>query len=79
MRNSFEQSALRELKESGMLPAGSRVAVGVSGGADSVALLRLLYALRDDLGIVVSAAHFNHSLRGADSDADENVRCATRR
>lgn len=71
MRNPFEQSALRQFKESGMLPAGSRVAVGVSGGADSVALLRLLHALRDQLGVVVMAAHFNHSLRGAESDADE--------
>lgn len=54
-----------------MLPAGSRVVVAVSGGADSVALLRLLDALKSELGIVVSAAHFNHSLRGAESDGDE--------
>ena len=43
----------------------------VSGGADSVALLRLLLELRKDLGIVLSVVHFNHHLRGADSDADE--------
>jgi len=47
------------------------VAVAVSGGADSVALLRVLIDLRKELGIVLSVAHFNHLLRGAESDADE--------
>ncbi len=51
--------------------AGDRVAVAVSGGADSVALLRVLLELRDELGIVLAVAHFNHGLRGAESDADQ--------
>src|SRR5438552_6615206 len=50
---------------------GERVAVAVSGGADSVALLRLLLELRAELGIVLSALHFNHKIRGAEADADE--------
>ena len=45
--------------------------VAVSGGIDSVALLRLLLALRDELGVVLSVVHFNHKLRGAESDADQ--------
>ena len=45
--------------------------VAVSGGIDSVAMLRLLLELRKDLGTVLSAVHFNHRLRGAESDADE--------
>ncbi len=45
--------------------------VAVSGGIDSVALLRLLLELRHELGIVLSVVHFNHKLRGAESDADE--------
>jgi len=44
----------------------------VSGGADSVALLRLLLELRKELGLVLSVVHFNHRLRGAEADADEN-------
>jgi len=54
-----------------MLRAGERVGVGVSGGADSVALLLLLLELRQELGIVLSVAHLNHKLRGRASDADE--------
>jgi len=47
------------------------VGVAVSGGIDSVALLRLLIELRGELGIVLSVVHFNHKLRGAESDSDE--------
>lgn len=50
---------------------GDRVVVAVSGGADSVALLRLLLELREKRGLVLSVAHFNHRLRGRASDADE--------
>ena len=52
--------------------AGERIGVAVSGGADSVALLRLFVELREPLGVVVCVAHFNHKLRGKASDADEN-------
>lgn len=51
--------------------AGERIGVAVSGGADSVALLRLFVELREALGVVVCVAHFNHKLRGNASDADE--------
>lgn len=54
-----------------MIQPGDSVICAVSGGADSVALLFALYLLRDKLGINLSAAHFNHRLRGAESDRDE--------
>jgi len=47
------------------------VAVAVSGGADSVALLRVLIELREELGIVLSLAHFHHGIRGAEADKDQ--------
>jgi len=53
-----------------MLAAGNRVGVAVSGGADSVALLRLLDRLRDELGITLVVVHFDHALRGAESETD---------
>jgi tRNA(Ile)-lysidine synthase len=49
---------------------GQRVAVAVSGGADSVALLRRLLEVRHELGIVCSITHVHHGIRGAEADAD---------
>jgi tRNA(Ile)-lysidine synthase len=55
----------------GLLTAGERVAIAVSAGADSVALLRILLELRTELGIVISVAHFHHGIRGSEADADQ--------
>lgn len=49
---------------------GISVLVAISGGADSVALLRGLLQLREPLKLTLRAAHLNHQLRGADADAD---------
>jgi tRNA(Ile)-lysidine synthase len=62
---------LAYIRERQLMKPGDRVGVAVSGGADSVALLRLLLELRGGLGIVLSVIHVNHQLRGAESDADE--------
>ena len=59
------------IRDQRLLQPGDRVAVAVSGGADSVALLRVLVELRQDLGIVLSMAHFHHEIRGAEADADQ--------
>ena len=53
-----------------LLKPGLRLAVGLSGGADSVALLRALVERRQDLGLVLHAAHLHHGLRGDEADAD---------
>ena len=54
-----------------MLQPGDTVVCAVSGGADSMALLWAMYLLKDKLKIQLSAAHFNHRLRGEESDRDE--------
>ena len=59
------------IREYGLIVPGDRVVCAVSGGADSVALLFALYLLRERLGITLEAAHFNHHLRGEESDGDE--------
>ncbi|MGA9673481.1 MAG: tRNA lysidine(34) synthetase TilS [Terracidiphilus sp.] len=53
-----------------LLRPGLRLAVGLSGGADSVALLRTLTEQSRELGLVLHAAHLHHGLRGAEADAD---------
>jgi len=53
-----------------LLRPGLRLGVGVSGGADSVALLRALAARSAELGLVLHVAHLHHGLRGAEADAD---------
>ncbi len=67
----MQNKLLAFLREQQMLQAGDRVICAVSGGADSVALLFAMYLLRQQLGIQVEAAHFNHHLRGDESDRDE--------
>lgn len=57
------------LKAMNSLP--SRVLAGVSGGADSVALLRLLVLDRETTGRQITAVHVNHGLRGSASDGDQ--------
>lgn len=59
------------IREYDMLRPGDHLVCAVSGGADSVALLYAMNLLADKLEITVSAAHFNHRLRGEESDADE--------
>jgi tRNA(Ile)-lysidine synthase len=68
--NSLENRLLESIRHARMLAPGDRAGVAVSGGADSVALLRILESLRDRLGITLLVVHFNHKLRGAESDAD---------
>jgi tRNA(Ile)-lysidine synthase len=67
----LQQSVLEYIRRHQLLKAGDRVGVAVSGGADSVALLRLLLELRKEVGVVLSVVHFNHKLRGSESDQDE--------
>lgn len=67
MRNK----ALLTVEQYQMLPAGSRVTVALSGGADSVALLHFLCSLRQERRLTIKACHINHLLRGEESERDE--------
>lgn len=53
-----------------LIDKGDRVAVALSGGCDSVALLNALYELREELGITLAAAHVNHHIRGDEAERD---------
>lgn len=67
----MQNKLLSMIRQYDMLSPGDSVICAVSGGADSVALLFALYLLKDRLGIRLEAAHFNHRLRGQESDEDE--------
>ena len=64
LQNRFHKALLL----SDCIPAGSRLLVAVSGGADSVALLRLLHGLAETLNLSLEAAHLDHALRPASCD-----------
>lgn len=66
MRNAV----LEALREYGMCTAGDTVTVGLSGGADSVCLLHLLYSLQAELSVTLQAVHVHHGIRGAAAERD---------
>ncbi len=53
-----------------MVAAGDILLLGISGGPDSVALLRALFELKQEFGIELVIAHLNHGTRGEESDRD---------
>lgn len=61
----------RFMCENELLPEGGSVLVGLSGGADSVALLSILCKLAPKYDWTVRAAHFNHGIRGVGAEEDE--------
>jgi tRNA(Ile)-lysidine synthase len=60
------------IRQEHMLSPGDHVICAVSGGKDSMALLHVLLRSRQELGITVTAAHFNHMLRGEEAQRDED-------
>ncbi len=73
--NTFLRDIYNFINENRMISAGDKIIVGLSGGADSVCLLRSVHALKDRLGLAdgdIIAVHINHMLRGAEADRDED-------
>ena len=63
---------LKFADEHEMLPESGCVLVCVSGGADSMCLLEVMRHISYERGFSVAAAHFNHGMRGEESDRDES-------
>jgi tRNA(Ile)-lysidine synthase len=59
------------IERHGLVETGTRVVVGVSGGADSVTLLNVLHTLSGVHDLELHVAHLNHGIRGSAADADE--------
>ena len=58
------------IEKHGMLSGIKSVAVGVSGGADSMCLIDILSRIKDEYGITLKAVHINHNIRGAEALSD---------
>ncbi len=69
-RSSFVVRLAASLKQRGPLSGHKHLLLAVSGGADSVALLLAMHALKRDFGFRITVAHLDHRLRGAEGRAD---------
>lgn len=74
MANDYSTDIRRRVKEfidsNNMLENGDSVVIGVSGGADSMCLLFLLYGFREEMDLKLSVIHIEHGIRGKESKAD---------
>lgn len=61
------------IRENQMLKAGDIVVAGVSGGADSIAMLHILKSIQEEFGFFLEAVHVHHGIRGDEADRDENL------
>lgn len=61
----------KDIERENLLYPGARIIVGVSGGADSVCLLKVLLELKKDYGTELMAVHVNHGLRGEEAYRDQ--------
>ena len=64
------EKAKKAINEYRMLENVSTVVVGLSGGADSVCLLHVLYTLKDEYKLNLIASHVNHGIRGEEAEND---------
>ena len=65
------QRVKKYIRENHMLKAGDMVAAGVSGGADSIAMLHILKSIQCDMDFALEAVHIHHGIRGEEADRDE--------
>ncbi len=70
MGSELETAVKRLIRSRNLIPKGSRVIVGVSGGVDSLVLLHILNCIKNELQITLHAATLDHGLRGEAGAAD---------
>jgi tRNA(Ile)-lysidine synthase len=71
IQDPFVREVYTTVVQFGMIQKKDAVLAGVSGGPDSVTLVRVLLDLKEHLGIPLGIAHLNHGLRGEESQRDE--------
>jgi len=71
MNTPLAEQAFETMRHYSMITPGDSIVVGLSGGADSVALLHWLCSVREEYRLDLCAAHLNHGLRGPEANEDE--------
>ncbi len=76
MNNKISQKELISqvslyIDKNNLLESSKEVVVALSGGPDSVCLLDIMCRLQQKFGYIISACHYNHRIRGEDSNKDE--------
>ena len=66
----LEDRARQAINKYGLIQQGERLLIGVSGGADSMALLHFLCGLRKEYNLQLVVAHVDHMFRGQQSYED---------
>ena len=69
--NLLQEKVLNTIKKHNLIQKGDSIVIGVSGGPDSMALLDVLYNIKDLLDIKIAVAHINHMLR---EEADDETK-----
>ena len=72
MQNTLVKNFKNFLFQEELISQGDKFIVGISGGADSVGLVKLLLAIREKFDLQLHLVHVNYNLRGEDSKGDEN-------
>ncbi len=75
--DKFSDEIHQFISDNELISSGDSILIACSGGADSVALLRILYGLSDDLEFELAVAHLNHQIRPEAEEDHELVRILT--
>jgi len=68
----MKKKVISTIEQYNMIKHGERVVVGVSGGADSIALLMFLNDIREEKNLTLFVVHVNHGIRGVEAKKDED-------
>ena len=66
----MKQKFIQYITEHDLFAPGEHLVVGVSGGADSVCLLKLLHEIRSEWRLTLSVVHINHGIRSREAKGD---------
>ena len=68
----MEREILAYIKQNRMIGKNDVVLAGVSGGSDSMAMLRILKELQGKLDFTLRVVHIHHGIRGKEADRDQS-------